>query len=188
MSKWRKWVLAIGGAAAIALPTVGAASPEFLVYEGRNAVHDGQGGERKTVDGVDFWMRGDPPRRYQVLGSLSDRRHKTGLYGAIRMSGLESDLAKAAKAAGGDAIILEGEQDEVTGVTGSTFGNVNGTYGGGYYSGNGSAFGISREIKDHESRYLVVRYLPDPPPAAAPAAAGGQGAPPTVNGQTAPLP
>jgi hypothetical protein len=160
-------------------PAVVVAGPDFLQYEGRNAVHEGQGGERKTVDGVDFWMRGDPPHRYQVLGSLSDRRHKTGLYGAIRMSGLESDIAKAAKAAGGDAVILEGEQDEVTGVTGSSFGNVSGTDGGGYYSGSGSTFGMAREIKDHESRYVVVKYLPDPPPATAPA-------PPTSQPSAAP--
>ena len=58
------------------------ASPEFLSYESKNSIRDGQGGERKTVDGIDFWMRGDPPRRYQVIGSLTDERHKTGLIGA----------------------------------------------------------------------------------------------------------
>jgi hypothetical protein len=157
---------AIGLTLSAAVPTTAAAAPEFLQYEGRDAMHDGEGGERRVVDGVDFWIRGDPPRRYQVLGSLSDRRHKTGLYGAIRMSGLERDIARGTRAAGGDAVILEGEQDEVTGVTGSAFSNVNGTYGGGYYSGQRSAFGVAREIKDHESRYVVVKYLSDSAPSA----------------------
>jgi hypothetical protein len=143
------------------------AGPEFLTYEGRNSVHDGQGGERKTVDGVDFWMRGDPPRRYQVIGSLTDVRHSTGLYGLIRMSSLESDIAKAAKAAGGDAVILQGEGDEVIGTVGSSFGNANGSYGNGSYNGNSSTVGISHTMENHDSRYLVVKYLPDPPPAAA---------------------
>ncbi|MGA0599356.1 hypothetical protein ACO2Q3_01475 [Caulobacter sp. KR2-114] len=177
----RKLIFALtiaAGIAACAAPTVVAAGPEFLQYEGRNAVHEGQGGERKTIDGVDFWLRGDPPRRYQVLGSLSDRRHKTGIYGAIRMSGLETDIARAARTAGGDAVILEGEQDEVTGVTGSSFGNVNGTYGGGYYSGNRSSFGVAREMKDHESRYIVVKYLPDPPAATAPSTPQAPTSPP----------
>jgi hypothetical protein len=153
--------LAVSGLLLVAAPAVATAAPAFLQYEGRNAVHDGQGGERKTVDGVDFWVRGDPPRRYQVLGSLSDRRHETGIYGAIRMSGLDSDIAKAAKAAGGDAVILEGAQDEVTAVIGSGFGDARGTFSGGAFNGSESTFGVTRAIKDHESRYVVVKYLAD---------------------------
>jgi hypothetical protein len=156
-------------AVTLVLPTTSVAGPEFLQYEGRNAIHDGQGGERKTVDGVDFWMSGDPPHRYQILGSLSDRRHKTGIYGAIRMSGLDSDIAKAARSAGGDAVILVSEDDDVIGVTGSSFGSVNGTYGAGFFNGNHSNFAVAREMKAHDSRYLVVKYLPDSPdPKAAP--------------------
>jgi hypothetical protein len=144
--------------------SVASAAPEFLSYEGKNSIHDGQGGERKTVGGVDFWMRGEPPRRYQVIGSLTDERHKTGLWGAIRMSALDDDIAKSAKAAGGDAVILDGENDEVTGVVGSSFGDANGTYGNGTASASGSSFGFRRATKEHDSRYLVIRYLPDPTP------------------------
>ena len=151
----------------LAMPAVGYASPEFLQYEGRNAVREGQGGERKSVEGVDFWLRGDPPRRYQVIGSLSDKRHKTGIIGAVRMSGLDADIAKAAKAAGGDAVILEGDQDVVTGVATSSFGNTNGTYGGGAFSAGRSSFGVTRAIQDHESSYVVVKYLEEPPAGAA---------------------
>jgi hypothetical protein len=143
------------------------AAPEFLRYEGRDAVHEGRGGERKTVEGVDFWLRGDPPRRYEVIGSLNDRRHKSGLYGAIRMSGLESDLAKAAKAAGGDAVILDEARDETTGIGSSAFANANGSYGHGFFNGSASGFGVQRAIQDHESRYIVVKYLGDPPAAEA---------------------
>jgi hypothetical protein len=154
------------------------AAPEFLTYEGRNAIHDGQGGERKTVEGVDFWMSGDPPHRYQVLGSLTDRRHETGLIGAIRMSGLDSDIAKAAKAAGGDAVILESEDDDVVGVSSFANSNVNGyasPYGS--FGANGFSSGFVRPIKKHDSKYIVVRYLPDegagaPPPGPALPASG----------------
>jgi hypothetical protein len=142
------------------------AAPEFLRYEGRDAIHEGRGGERKTVEGVDFWMRGDPPHRFEVLGSISDRRHKTGIYGAIRMSGLDADVAKAAKAAGGDAVILDEARDEVTGISSSAVGSASGSYGGGSFEASGSRFGIRRAIQDHESRYIVVRYLPDEPKSA----------------------
>jgi hypothetical protein len=158
--------------AGVLVPQLASAAPEFLRYEGRDAVHEGRGGERKTVEGIDFWLRGDPPRRYEVIGSLNDRRHKSGLYGAIRMSGLESDLAKAAKAAGGDAVILDEARDETTGIGSSAFANANGSYGHGSFNGSASGFGIQRAIQDHESRYIVVKYLGDAP---APEAVGKTG-------------
>jgi len=58
--------------AAVASPAISVAGPDFLAYEGRNAIHEGQGGEKKTVDGIDFWSNRDPPHRFQVLGSLTD--------------------------------------------------------------------------------------------------------------------
>ena len=165
--------------AALALPGRSAAGPEFMAYEGRNAVHDGQGGEKKIVDGVDFWMRGDPPRRFKILGSLTDRRHESGLFGAIRMSELDDDVAKAAKAAGGDAVILDGEGTDVIGESSFSNTTVNGygsgtayRYGnstsyGGSFSGQGSTFGMAHTIRKHNSRWIVVQYMPDdtaPPP------------------------
>ena len=172
-----RWLL-IAGMMALGVQAVqqAEASPEFLSYESRNSVREGQGGERKTVDGIDFWLRGDPPKRYQIIGSLTDERHKTGLIGLIRMSSLESDIAKAAKTAGGDAVILEGEQDEVTGVIGSSFGNTNGSFNAtttgantsGSFNGFGSSVGSSHAMKDHQSRYWVVRYLPEAMPSSSP--------------------
>ncbi|MFI4973733.1 MAG: hypothetical protein ACHP84_04240 [Caulobacterales bacterium] len=140
-------------AVAFSIPLRLAAAPEFLAYEGRNAIHEGQGGEKKTVDGIDFWSNGDPPHRFKVLGSITDRRHETGLYGAIRMSSLTSDIAKAAKAAGGDAVILQSEDEDVTGHAAYVTG------------GTGFAVGRTREIKEHDVRYIVVKYLPDDDPA-----------------------
>jgi len=157
--------LAIAGS----IPARAWASPEFLAYEGRDSIHEGQGGDKKTVEGIDFWMDGDPPHKFQVLGAITDRRHETGIYGAIRMSGLESDIAKAAKAAGGDAVILQSEGSDVTGSVGVASGSVNGYASGGAFQANGFAVGSRREIKDHEARYIVVKYLPDDPPTPAPA-------------------
>jgi len=141
------------------------AAPEFLSYESRNPVREGQGGERKSINGVDFWLRGDPPRRYQILGSLTDERHKTGLYGLIRMSSLESDIAKAAKAAGGDAVILAEENDQTIGIIGNSIGSANGSYRNNSFNANGFSVGTSRAMKEHNSRYWVVKYLAENPSA-----------------------
>jgi hypothetical protein len=148
---------------AVSVPTYSIAGPEFLAYEGRNAIHLGQGGEKKTVDGIDFWSNGDPPHKFKILGSLTDRRHKTGLVGMVRMSGLDSDIARAAKAAGGDAVILQSEHDDVVGIAGFANTNVNGYGGNGGFRGNGSTSSFSRPIEKHDSRYIVVKYLPDDP-------------------------
>jgi hypothetical protein len=151
--------------AVFTIPGRSLAGPEFLAYEGKNAIHEGQGGEKKTVDGIDFWSNGDPPHKFLVLGSLTDRRHKTGLTGMVRMSELDSDIAKSVKAVGGDAVILESEDDDVVGVTDFANTNVYGSGGNGSYRANGFTTGMTRPIKKHDSRYIVVKYLPDDPPA-----------------------
>jgi hypothetical protein len=172
-------VLALCLAAVLGFPTLAPAATEFLTYEGRDAVHEGQGGEKKIVGGVDFWMTGAPPRRFQVLGSITDRRHETGLIGMVRMSALDDDIAKAVKTAGGDAVILEGEDSDVVAVVGGSSTNVVG--GGGYDSFHGNAFssGFARQIKKHDSRRMVVRYLVDGVPAAANAVTPPAPAPPS---------
>ena len=158
-------------ASVIAVPVQSSASPEFLAYEGRNAVHEGQGGEKKVVGAIDFWFNGDPPHRFKVLGSISDRRMKTGIYGMIRMSGLDTDIAKVANAAGGDAVIMQSEGDDVLGISGFGDTYASGSAGGGSF--NASSFGsaIVKPIKAHVSRYIVIKYLPDLPPPSAPVSA-----------------
>lgn len=162
--KHRALVLAVLMAAGVTFSAVAHAGTQFLAYEGKDAIQDGRGGEKKVVGGIEFWLDGSPPHRFQILGTIQDERHKTGLIGAIAMSSLEADVAKAARAAGGDAVILMGEQDNVQGYAGSTFGNAQ-QYGNRAY---GNAYSHSRPIESHASKYLVVKYLPDPPPPVAP--------------------
>lgn len=148
-------------AAALALPLMAAASPEFVVYEGKNTIHEGQGGNRRTVEGVDFWTNGAPPRRFQVIGNITDRRMRSGIYGAIRMSNLDSEIAKVAKANGGDALIEGDSDDDVIGVHSGTSAYA---YGGQGYAG-GFAGSFAAPVKARVSRFTVVRYLPDAEPA-----------------------
>ena len=92
---------------------------------------------------------------------------KTGIYGMIRMHGLEPEIAKMARSAGGDAVILQGQDDDVIGA--SSFGSAYATGGRGWASAFGSSF--MAPIKAHESRYIVVKYLGDDAAGPSPAAA-----------------
>jgi hypothetical protein len=146
---------------------------DFVAYEGKDAIQEGIGGEKKTVDGIDFWSNGAPPRRFQLLGYITDSRMKTGLIGMIRMSGLESSIAKQARDAGGDAVILAESGTETTGYVGQTHttgqatATTNGsTYGNNYQSntkvwGSSNGYSQTAAVKTQHSRYAVVKYLPD---------------------------
>ena len=87
------------------------------------------------------------------------------------MATLESDVARAAKAAGGDAVVLEGEGEEVVGHIGYANTDVNGSASAGFFHGNASTSAFSTAVKKHNARYLVVKYVDDTPtPTAAPQA------------------
>ena len=73
------------------------------------------------------------------------------------MSGLQVDIAKAAALAGGDAVILDDEGDDLMGISG--FGSAYGSRTGGGFSAFGSS--LSAPMKAHLSRYIVVKYLRD---------------------------
>ncbi|WP_162782207.1 hypothetical protein [Arenimonas caeni] len=136
------------------------AAPEFSRYYGKDAVQEGQGGEMKVVEGIEFWSNGAPPRRFEVIGYLSDRRHATGLIGAMRLKGLEKAIAKAARENGGDAVILVGAEREVVGFASSANANANSTG-----PNSASAWGSSATVPvaKQNTRYAVIRFLPDLP-------------------------
>jgi hypothetical protein len=164
-------VLALGIALTLTA-TLSHAKTEFLTYDGRNSVQQGDGGNKKVVGGIEFWIDGTPPHRYQILGEIVDERWKSGLLGMIQMGNFEKDIAKLAKAAGGDAVLLADEHDNVVGVMGTSFGSASGNG----YSAFGSASSFASPLTRQASRFIVVRYLPDPPPS--PAAAQPPAAPP----------
>ena len=159
---------------------------DFVSYEGKDSIHQGNGGEKKTVDGVDFWANGAPPRTFKVIGYITDSRLKTGLIGMIRMSGLESSIAKTAKKAGGDAVILSNSESETidhinnsytnSTVRANTTGNINATTSGntstGTYGAATTAQGQSFTTTDsvaverQHTKYAVIKYLVDEPSAA----------------------
>ena len=127
------------------------AAPKFQPYETRAPmIKEGQGGARTTVDGIDIWSHGDPPHRYQILGVITDERTTATVLWGHGMSDLPRDIASAAKAAEGDAAILDSEANAITGVYSRSF-------------NDGQVQTFADET--HKSRYLVVKYLPDAPAA-----------------------
>lgn len=149
MARMRGIALALATAVSVAAGQGAHAGTQFLTYQGPDAVKQGQGGQMKTVDGVDFWLLGSPPHRFQVLGVLEDERWRSGIYGMIQVANTEHDIAKRAKAAGGDAVILTDSANNDWGVAGSTYGS----------NGYGSFY--AHPYGTRASAYVVVKYLPD---------------------------
>lgn len=175
MRPTRTITLAMAAAVSLAVIAPAHAGTEFLAYQGPDAVKQGQGGDMKTVDGVDFWLDGAPPHRFQVLGKLEDERWRSGIYGIIQVANTEHDIAKRTKAAGGDAVILTNSENNDWGVAGSTYGTA--SWSG--YSGYGSTQFNAHPYGTRATRYVVVKYLPDgdapkwtpaPPPSSPPPA------------------
>lgn len=156
-------------------------SQDFAAYEGKNALREGEGGTKKTVNGIDFWEDGAPPRQFKLLGYISDRRHKTGLVGMFRMAGLEGDIADVAKKNGGDAVILMKSEAETVGIISNSTGSATGTAttNGGTTNARASGWSStsSSAVQKQQSKYAVVKYVeqekpkaseaPSAPPAAA---------------------
>jgi len=136
---------------------------EFEKWESKPAVLEGEGGTKKVVDGIDFWAMGNPPRKYTLLGYITDRRHKTGLVGMISMSHLDSSIAKVAKQAGGDAVILVDSQTETTGVVGvddtNTQAHVYGSGNSAYGSSDSFHVGGARAVQKQNSKFAVIKYV-----------------------------
>jgi hypothetical protein len=123
-----------------------------------------------------------------------DKRRETGIYGMIRMSALDKDIAKAAREAGGDAVILVGEDEKVVGIASMGSASASGTYGWGGWSGSGFGSSFTHAVKNHMARFIVIKYLADSaaspvqPAPPAPAAAPTQAPQPAVALAPAPKP
>jgi hypothetical protein len=83
------------------------ADTNFQPYEAKNGIFEGQGGAKETIDGIDFWTSGEPPRKFKMLGVINDVR----VANPITMNGLKGAVAQKAKEAGGDAVIWNGESN-----------------------------------------------------------------------------
>lgn len=91
----------------------------------------GQGGAMQTIDGIDFYMSGEPAGRFKVLSIIQGSYYRGG---NVLMSVLSEQKAihgvvKEAKAEGADAAIVLSREYQVLGssTSGSGSGTVQGT-------------------------------------------------------------
>lgn len=131
-------------AATIALAAPAAAGVTYATYDGADAIQTGSGGAKVTKNGVDFYTTGTPPRRFQVLGILTDSRTDKLLQGnAIGSKG----LAKRVLAVGGHALVVA---DQGTRYAGSNANVMNGPLG---------PMISARPVNRITTSFFVVKYL-----------------------------
>jgi len=139
-------------AAALVVLTLAGCSyaPDWSEYEGP-AVMKGSGGMMHVVAGIEIWNYGTPPRSYRVLGMM----HSQG--GGHSDIDFETEqIAKAARAKGADAIIIESAESEPTGMVGSENGrSYTGPFGATNYSGVYSGHLVRSPSVDA----IVIKYL-----------------------------
>jgi len=102
----------------------------------------GEGGTRHLVSGVEVWTSGAPDRPFEVIGWLEDER-RTGL---LSRATFESDVATAAKGAGGDGVILVDSRTRLHGYVGGT-------------TAQGHEYAYA--VGDRTSHLTVFKYIAD---------------------------
>lgn len=117
---------------------------DFAQYEGVPLIETGEGGTKVAKNGIDYWTSGKPPRRYQVIGRISDRRDEEWDGGHAVGS---PKVARLVKAAGGSAVILLDQQDVGKGT--SSIGSLFGSWGSFF------AMGSTKTT----TTFAVVKYL-----------------------------
>lgn len=124
---------------------------QYEAYEGRNAEQQGEGGTRFSSDGIDFWTTGKPPRRYKILGVLTDTRRNQ----KIAAASFASDVAAKVREIGGNAVIYQNEGREYIGTY--NMGQATATSYGSTTNAVGSGFGVA--ISNKSTQMLVIQYL-----------------------------
>jgi len=123
----------------ILISLCGGCSTNYYVYSG-SGIYDGKGGASKNINGVDIWLVGTPPRRFRIIGYITDSRPAP-----IPMARRDADLAAEAKKNGGDGILLKTDRTDFVGVystgnaTAFTNGNVTTAVGSGVSVPKGAA-------------------------------------------------
>ena len=123
------------GAMFLVLATPAFAGTEFATFDG-DAIRQGEGGTRITKHGIDFWTTGTPPRKYQVLGVMTDGRSED-TFGRTAIGSRK--VAKRVMALGGQGVIV---MDQKTDVGGAVF-----------------VAGVVVADRHFTTRLLVVKYL-----------------------------
>ncbi|MEI8297487.1 MAG: hypothetical protein WCH32_05635, partial [Pseudomonadota bacterium] len=92
----------------------------FEAWHGKDNVQPGGGGTKKVVGGIEFWTTGAPACQFRLLGYVHDTRRKLDLFGLAGNGANEPAVAKAARAAGGEAVYLVSSAAESVGSIGGS--------------------------------------------------------------------
>lgn len=140
--------LILMAALGICFPSAAYAKTTYEPYEAKATIVDGQGGTRTTENGIDYWTSGDPPRRYQVLGIITDTRGTGWMSGDAVGS---TKIAKKTKEVGGDAVVILHQGSRIKGYAG---GGTMQSYGN-----NSTAQTYSVPIDERRVIFAVIKYL-----------------------------
>lgn len=100
-------------------PVMAQAITEIAIYEGAPQFATGTGGTKVTRNGIDYWTTGTPPRRYQIIGEVTDKRDEKSDGGHAIGS---PSIARKVKKAGGDAVIMQSQTERGNPSSGGLFG------------------------------------------------------------------
>ena len=138
----RAWFAFVSCVGLFAVPALAQSKTDFAAYEGPPQIVEGTGGTKITKHEIDYWTTGTPPRRYQVIGYIQDKRDEDWDGGHAVGS---PKIAKQVKQAHGDAVIFLSQEES------GQHGSMGTGMLGGLFLGGGSKT---------VSRMLVIRYLP----------------------------
>jgi hypothetical protein len=83
----------------------------LLVASCASTTYTALGTPDRVVEGVEFYETVTPARPYSTLGIIEDTRGTSGL---VNLIGRYADIARKARAAGGDAVLLESANTKTT--------------------------------------------------------------------------
>jgi hypothetical protein len=128
----------------------GCADTEYYGYSG-SGVYVGTGGASRSVNGVDLWVTGTPPRRFRIIGYITDER----LGGPLAMAGRDRGMADKARNAGGDGLLLT--SDQTNGMGSYSTGNATAFVTGNTVTATGNA--LTLPIIQRQAKYYVIKYV-----------------------------
>ncbi|NWK77231.1 hypothetical protein [Aquitalea sp. LB_tupeE] len=97
----------LGGLACLILCTTllqACTTSDYTMFEYRNGskIIDGEGGSKRTVDGVEIWDAGDPPHRYRIMGMIRVSDYDMAYVNTTMLHA----IAQQVRHSGGSAAIL----------------------------------------------------------------------------------
>lgn len=121
---------------ALALTLAACANIDFLPYEGKRNLYEGEGGTKVVVDNIDVWANGTPPRKYSIIGMIViEVGSRKGDEAVIR-----SAVASEVKKRGGSAAIQVTNNSSFAGVL-------------------HTAPGFYTPTRDRKMQFAIVKYV-----------------------------